>query len=258
MSTLWAAGRYEAVAEQIARIAQTVVDTVDQRSPVRDRAVVDLACGTGSAALAAARKGARVTGVDITPELVAIGQRRAREEGLEVDWRTGDAAATGLADSAFDAAVSNMGVIFVEPVSQVAELERLLKPGAVLGFSSWVRDAVNPFFDPILAVLGAPPARGFSPDQWGDQSLAAQRLSAGFVDVEFSPGTLTWRFGTQADALRFVTQESPMHVDILRRVEGAERDALVSAFDDALRAQTQADGHVAFDASYVVVTAVRR
>lgn len=257
MSTLWAAGRYEAVAAQIARIAQTVVDTVDNRAPLRGRAVVDLACGTGSAALAAARKGARTTGVDITAELVAIGQRHARAEGLEIDWRTGDAAATGLPDASFDAAVSNMGIIFVEPVSQVAELARLLKPGAVLGFSSWVRDAVNPFFDPILAVLGPPPARGFSPDQWGDQAVAAQRLSAGFVDLEFSPGTLTWRFDTHADALAFVTQESPMHVDVLSRVEAAQRDALVSAFDEALRAQTRADGHVAFDASYVVVTAVR-
>lgn len=258
MSTIWAAGRYEAVAERIAGIADVVVTAVDRRLPLRDQAVVDLACGTGGAALAAARRGADVTGIDITPELVAIGERRARDEGLDVDWRTSDAAATGLPDAAFDAAVSNMGIIFVEPVSQVAELARILKSGAVCGFSSWVRDAVNPFYDPILSVLGPPPARGFSPDQWGDQSTAAQRLGADFVDLEFTPGSLAWRFDSPAAALTFITKESPMHVDVLARVEGPQRDALLSAFDKALTAQADQEGHVAFDASYVVVTALRR
>ncbi|AQA01416.1 SAM-dependent methyltransferase [Mycobacterium sp. MS1601] len=257
-STLWSAGRYEAVAQQIAPIAEQVVATLDAKSGLAGSTVVDLACGTGSAAIAAARKGATVTALDITPELVALGEQKADAVGVSVDWRTGDASDTGLPAGSFDAAVSNMGIIFVEPGSQVAELARLLKSGGVLAFSSWVRDSVNPFFDPIVATLGAPPARGYSPDQWGDQAVAGQRLAADFDEVSFQLGKHPWRFESQAAALAFVTDESPMHVDIFSRLDADKSAALRTAFSDALETQTGADGSVAFDASYVVVTARRR
>ena len=152
--TIWSAGRYEAVADRIAPIAAEVVAAVERRAPIRD--VADLACGTGTAALAAAAAGARVTAVDVTPELIAIGEEKAARSGHAVTWVTADAADTGLPEGSFDAVVSNMGIIFVEPATQVAEIARLLKPRGVLGFSSWVRDPENPFFSPIVAVLGPP------------------------------------------------------------------------------------------------------
>ena len=96
--------------------------------------MADLACGTGSAALAAAAAGARVTGVDVTPELIAIGAHKAEKPGRPITWVTADAADTGLPGGSFDAVVSNMGIIFVEPTRQVAEIARLLKPGGVLAF----------------------------------------------------------------------------------------------------------------------------
>lgn len=257
-SSLWSAGRYESVSEHIAAVAARVVAITDSRSPLRAATVVDLACGTGSAAIAAARLGAQVTGVDITADLIAQARAKAEAAGVSVTWRTGDAADTGLPDAAADAVISNMGIIFVDPERQVAELARILKPAGVLGFSSWVRDTVNPFFDPIMAVLGKPPARGFSPDQWGDAEIAADRLAADFGAIEFTPGTLTWRFDSHASALSFVTEESPMHVDVMSRAEPAQREALRAAFGEALAAHADADGRVSFDASYVVVTALRR
>lgn len=257
-STLWSAGRYEAVAQHIAPIADQVVAAVDARTPVAGCALVDLACGTGSAAIAAARAGAQVTALDITAQLVALGEHKAAAAGLTINWRVGDAAATGLPESSFDAAVSNMGIIFVAPDAQVPELARLLRPGGTLAFSSWVRDTVNPFFDPIIATLGAPPSRGHTPDQWGDQDTAAQRLSEYFDNVQFDAGKIRWRFETHSAALRFVTAESPMHVDIFSRLGDEQATALTTAFSDALAAHTGDDGTVAFDASYVVITATRR
>jgi ubiquinone/menaquinone biosynthesis C-methylase UbiE len=165
---IWSSGRYETVAERIAPIAAEVIDAVERRLPIRDATLVDLACGTGNAALCAASRGARVTAVDITPELVAIAARKAEVAGASVVWVTADASDTGLPGGSFDAAVSNMGIIFVEPMSMAAELGRLLKSGGLLGFSSWVRDPANPFFAPIAAVLGPPDPVGYTPDQWGD------------------------------------------------------------------------------------------
>jgi SAM-dependent methyltransferase len=162
--TIWSSGHYEAVAERIARIAADVIDAVEGRLPLREAMLVDdLACGTGSAALAAASRGARVTTVDFTPNLIAIGAHRAEVAGRSLTWVTADASDTGLPDRSFDAVVSNMGTIFVEPTRQVAELGRLLKAGGVLAFSSWVHDTANPFFSPILNVLGAPRRRATRP-----------------------------------------------------------------------------------------------
>ncbi len=88
-STIWSSGRYDAVGERIAAIADRVVEAAERRRPLHGAAVVDLACGTGSAALAAASRGARVTGVDYTPELLDIAAQRAGADA--VTWRAGDA-----------------------------------------------------------------------------------------------------------------------------------------------------------------------
>ncbi|MDT5018269.1 MAG: hypothetical protein QOD39_4429 [Mycobacterium sp.] len=256
--TIWSSGRYEAVAERIADIATEVIDAAERRVPLREAVLVDLACGTGSAALAAAARGARVTAVDITPELIAIGTQRAHVAGRSLTWVTADASDTGLPERSFDAVVSNMGTIFVEPSRQVAEFGRLLKADGVLAFSSWVHDTVNPFFNPILSVLGAPPSSGYSPDQWGDAATTTARLSTDFDDVEIEPAVHTWQFATLEAAMRFLTNESPMHVSVFGNVDQAQHDELVTAFETAMRAHVDADGHVAFDSPYVVVTARRR
>jgi ubiquinone/menaquinone biosynthesis C-methylase UbiE len=255
---IWSSGRYEAVAELIAPIAAEVVAAVERHLRLRDATLVDLACGTGSSALAAAARGARVTAVDITPELVEIGRKKADAAGQAITWLTADASDTGLPARSFDAAASNMGIIFVEPTRQVAEFGRLLKAGGVLAFSSWVPDPGNPFFSPLVEVLGPPPASGFSPDQWGDPSTITARLAADFDDVQIEHRSHTWQFASLDAAQHMVTQESPMHVSVLGNVDAAVRDRLLAAFEAALRGHTDENGGVSFDAPYVVVTARRR
>lgn len=256
--TVWSSGRYEAVAERIAPIAANVVAAVDRRRPLRNAVLADLACGTGNAALAAAGMGARVTALDITPDLMAIGAQKAQSAGRSITWLTADAADTGLPAHSFDAVVSNMGMIFVEPTAQAAEFGRLLAAGGVLGFSSWVRDSSNPFRSPIVAVLGPTPDGEYTPDQWGDPDTITTRLTADFTDVEIENASLTWQFESVGAALHFITHESPTHVALLDNIDDARRDALRSAFEATLRTHTSSDGAVSFDSPYVVVTARRR
>jgi SAM-dependent methyltransferase len=252
---MWSTGRYESVAEQIAGIATAVVDAV--ATPLGGAAVVDLACGTGSAALVAAGRGAEVTAVDITPELLALAEEKALAAGATITWLAADAADTGLPAGSFDVAVSNMGIIFVEPSRLVAELARLLRPGGQLSFSAWSATPDNPFFTPVAAVLGPPAPRDFTPDQWSDPDTAADRLAPHFDDIRLEAGTYTWRFASLAAAMRFVTQESPMHVATFQQAGDSHREALQAAFEDAMRAHLH-DGAVAFASPYVVVTATRR
>jgi len=255
---MWAGGRYESVAERIAVIAGQTVAAAERRRSLSGATLVDLACGTGSAALAAAGRGAVVTGVDLTPELIAIAERKARDGGHDVTWVVADATETTLPAASFDAAVSNMGVIFVEPRRQVAEIARVLKPAGVLAFSAWVHSDGNPFFEPIVEVLGPPPDRGFTPDQWGDPGTATERLAADFTDVEIENGRLSWEFDSLDAARGFLRHESPMHVDLFARLDGDQGDRLLAAFTEALAPHVGADGGVRFDAPYVVISASRR
>jgi SAM-dependent methyltransferase len=254
--TTWSSGRYDAIGDHIAAIATDVVAAAKRRAPFGD--VADLACGTGSAALAAAATGARVTAVDLTPELIAIGRQKAEASGYTVSWVTADASDTGLPGGAFDAVVSNMGIIYVDPVAQVAEIARLLKAGGVLGFSSWVPDPQTPFYKPIVSVLGTPPASAYSPDQWGIAETILDRLAADFDDIAIETASCTWRLGTIDDAVHLVEHESPVHVALLGTLDDTKRDELLAAFTEAMRAKIGGDGLVAFDAPYVVVTARRR
>ncbi|WP_304107212.1 class I SAM-dependent methyltransferase [Mycolicibacterium bacteremicum] len=253
--SLWSAGRYEAVAQQISPIAARVVDTAGRLRPLPGADVVDLACGTGSAALTAAAAGATVTGVDLTPELLAIAADKPG--GDAVHWVAADAAATGLPDAAFDIVVSNMGTIFVEPVSLVAEVTRLLRPGGVFGFSTWVRDADNPFYNPIIDVLGPRPAADHSPDQWGEADVITTRLSEDFGEIFIENDSHAWTFESLEQAVRFITDESPMHVDVLARLDEPTRTRLIEAFRAALDSYARVDGTIGFQASYAVVAAVR-
>jgi SAM-dependent methyltransferase len=199
-----------------------------------------------------------VTALDITPDLIAIGAQKAARAGRTIDWLTGDAADTGLPAHEFDAVVSNMGIIFVEPTAQAAEFGRLLATGGVLGFSSWVRDVNNPFMSPIVAVLGSSPEPEYTPDQWGDPDVIATRLATDFVDVEIENASLTWRFDSMDAALGFMTRESPMHVALLNNLDAARSDQLRAAFEATLRTHVTNDGVVSFETPYVVVTARRR
>ena len=250
---IWSLGRYDAVGVRIAHIAERVVDAAARRRALRDAAVVDLACGTGSAAIAAAARGARVTGVDITPELIA----QAAGRSGDVDWRVGDAADTGLPGASFDAVVSNMGIIFVEPERLLTEVARLSKPGAVFAFSAWVWAEDNPLFDPLVTVLGPPARTGFSPDQWGDEGIVAERLAPYVDDVAVDRGEHRWEFASVDEGMHWLRAESPMHVATFQRV-GDAAEELTSAFTEALQRHAGPSGAVAFDSPYAVVSAVYR
>lgn len=256
--TVWSSGRYESVAERIAPIATEVVAAVNRRRPLGDATLADLACGTGNAALAATGLGARVTALDITPDLIAIGTQKAANAGRSITWLTADAADTGLPAHSFDAVVSNMGIIFVEPATQAAEFGRLLATGGILGFSSWVRDTNNPFMSPIVAVLGSTPEPEYTPDQWGDPDAIATRLATDFDHIAIDDALHAWQFESMDAALHFMTHESPMHVALLNNVDAARRDQLRAAFEAALRTHVTSDGAVSFETPYVVVTARRR
>ena len=178
----WGAGRYETTAAELAPVADVVVEWSGVGA---GDDVVDVACGTGNAALLAAARGAHVIGIDGAPRLLAVALERAAAHGVEVDWRQGDLLALPVATSAADIVVSVFGVIFArDPEAALREIARILRPHGRAVITGWV--PAGPI-DAMLAALGrimarvappaAPPSRGrfawSDPDALGPVARAA-------------------------------------------------------------------------------------
>ena len=132
---MWAAGDYAGFAPLVAEVGERLVERVDVRP---GDAVLDVACGTGNVAIPAALAGARVTGVDLTPEHFPAARTRAAEAGVEVDWVEGDAEALPFEDDSFDAVLSSFGCMFApRHAVAAAELTRVLRPGGRLGITAF-------------------------------------------------------------------------------------------------------------------------
>src|SRR5437762_5497353 len=100
--------------------------------------VLDVACGTGVVAITAARIGANVTGLDLTPELLERARENSGVAEVDVDWHEGDVEALPFPDGAFDVVLSQFGHMFApRPEVAIREMLRVLKPGGTIAFSTW-------------------------------------------------------------------------------------------------------------------------
>ena len=124
----WAAGDYSVIAELIEDVADVCVEAAGVEA---GEDVLDVATGTGNAALVAAGRGAKVTGLDLTPELFDTARERAAAAGVEIEWVAGDAEQMPFDEASFDRVLSTCGVQFAPRHEVVAqELARVCRPGA--------------------------------------------------------------------------------------------------------------------------------
>jgi SAM-dependent methyltransferase len=160
----------------------------------RGTRVLDVAAGTGNAAIPAALAGAHVTASDLTPELLEAGRARAAAAGVELDWVEADAERLPFDDESFDVVMSSIGVMFA-PHHQLAadELVRVCKPGGTIGLLSWTPEGmIGALFRTIGPFAPAPPPGASSPPLWGSEAhlgellgdrVEQQSVSRGVLDV---------------------------------------------------------------------------
>jgi SAM-dependent methyltransferase len=154
--------------------------------------VLDVACGTGVVAITAARLGVRVTGLDLTPELLKRARENAGIADVTVDWHEGDAEQLPFGDADFDVVLSQFGHMFApRPEVAVAEMLRVLKSGGTIAFSTWPPElAIGRLF-----ALGGrympPPPPGVAPSPpWGDPNVVRERLGTAVKDLIFDRATM--------------------------------------------------------------------
>jgi SAM-dependent methyltransferase len=149
--------------------------------------VLDVGCGTGVVAITAQRRGANVTGLDLTPELLKRAQENAAVADAGVEWHEGDAENLPFVDSAFDVVLSQFGHMFApRPEIATREMLRVLKPGGLIAFSTWPPElCIGRIFTLIGQYLPPPPAFVSPPPQWGDPTIVRERLGVAVTNLVF-------------------------------------------------------------------------
>jgi SAM-dependent methyltransferase len=257
---LWAAGDYDLMArtEGLYATGDRLVQAAGISSADH---VLDVACGTGNATLPAAATGAVVTGLDLTPAMLATAAKRAADAGCRAEWREGDAEDLPFGDGSFDAVLSAFGAMFAPRHEVVAgELARVLRPGGRLAMANWVPEgSIAEFFE--IAGGFAEPAPDFArpPLLWGDRGHVRELFEGTGLELEFRRAEVTLIAPSEADAVElYTTTFGPLAATR----QATEADGRWPALRDALtvffgRHNTR-DDRLAWPAPYVIVTGRKR
>ena len=208
---MWAMGNYPSVVTDV--VAPLGPILVDAAGIQPGDLVLDVAAGSGNAAIPAARAGARVIASDLTPELLETGQKLAAEAGVQLTWETADAEALPYGDSEFDAVLSCLGVMFA-PHHQTSadELIRVCRPGGTIGLLSWTPSGfIGQMFATMRPYAAPPPPGAEPPPLWGSEDHVRELLDDRVEQVLTETRTLRVTHYTSPEAFRdyFKTNYGP-------------------------------------------------
>jgi SAM-dependent methyltransferase len=253
----WASGDFSVVAARMMLVSELLCDSADLHAGWR---VLDVATGSGNAAIAAARLGCRVVGADYVPALLERGRKRAAAEGLEVELVEGDAEELPFTDASFDAVLSVFGSMFAPDHPQAAgELLRVCRPGGTIALASWTPDG---FIGELFRTVGRhvpPPAQLQSPMLWGTEDHPRELFGDGIESLEVTERTFTWRFASPEDFVTFFRLWYGPTLKAFAALEDTKRDALeIDLVELANRFDRLGTDAIAIPATYTEAVAIRR
>jgi len=185
----WALGNFAEVSVFTAQPAAQLVRFAGVRA---GQTLLDVGTGTGVVAITAARRGAKVTGLDLTPELLEQARAIAPIAGYkDIVWTDGDAESLPFPDASFDVVLSQFGHMFApRPDVAAREMLRVLRPGGRIAFATWPAETFPGVTFAVTAKYVPPPAGVASPLLWGDPNVVGHRLGSGVKELYFERGTM--------------------------------------------------------------------
>jgi SAM-dependent methyltransferase len=252
----WAAGDYDAMMRQegLYEVGTRIVRRVGVGT---GEDVLDVACGTGNAAIPAARAGASVTGLDLTPEMLEAARGRGKAAGVAIEWVEGDAEDLPFDDQRFDVVLSTFGCMFAPRHEVVAdEVARVLRPGGRVGICAWTPEgSIGDFFRAVGNYLPHQPEFVRPPLMWGDEEYVRELFEGTGIALEFGWEVSDIHHDSVADAVDcYATKFGPVvKARALLDADGrwtALRDDMIKLFE---RHNTSGGARVVLPAQYLVV-----
>jgi SAM-dependent methyltransferase len=188
----WTVGDYATFAGRLQPAADALVARLDI-GPGQD--VLDVATGTGNAAITAAAAGATVTGLDLTPELFDVARQRADAADVQIEWVPGDAEQLPFPDASFDRVLSVFGAMFApDQQKTAAELVRVCRPGGTIGVASWTPQGLFGQMVMLLTLRSPqPPPPDFKPPAlWGLEDYVGGLFDGLGVELAFERGSIVF------------------------------------------------------------------
>jgi SAM-dependent methyltransferase len=190
---LWEAGDYPPLSELISDVGERVVARAGVDPGMR---VLDVACGTGNAALPAARAGGEVTGLDLAPKLLDAGRRKAEAAGVEIEWVEGDAEELPFEEASFDRVFSTFGHMFAPRHGRTAgEMARVCREGGLITICCWTPEGtVGDVFAASASYMPPPPDFAEPPILWGTEDHVREMFGSVASGFEFErhSATIEW------------------------------------------------------------------
>ena len=253
---VWSTGDYRQIGRLLPYMSETMVEAVDLRAGER---VLDIASGSGNAALAAARRCATVTATDIVSELLHQVTLRAAAELVDIETVPADAALLPFPDSSYDVITSAIGVMFVpDQAAGANEALRVLRPGGRLALASWCPDG---FIGELFAVTArhAPaPAGGVPPFRWGTADGLAELFGSRVSWERQERVSLRLRYASPAAFVELFASTYGPTMKALGRIDEAARAALLGDLNDLFaRSNIATDGSYAADWDYLLAVGAK-
>jgi ubiquinone/menaquinone biosynthesis C-methylase UbiE len=256
---LWSLGDYPAVAAEV--IPATGPRLVAALGIHEGQRVLDVAAGSGNAAVAAARAGAEVVASDLAPALLEAGRRQAESLGMQLQWQEADAEALPYADGEFDVVMSCVGVMFAPHHRAAAdELVRVCRPGGSIGLLSWTPQGfIGQMFATMKPYAPPPPPGAQPPPLWGDEGHVRSLLGDRVTDVVARTEVLTVDRFASAEQLRdFFKQVYGPTIAVYRNIQDdPDRAATLDHALVELAGQFFASATSTMSWEYLLLTATR-
>jgi SAM-dependent methyltransferase len=254
---MWATGDFAMIAWNTVFPCELLCEAVELRAGQK---VLDVACGSGNAALSAARRNCEAVGIDYVPALIERARERAAVERLPARFEVGDCEDIPAPDASFDAVLSVYGAMFAPRQERAAqELLRVCRPGGRIGMANWTPDGFWGQTFALQAKYLPPPPGVRPPPEWGTEPRLRELFGEAVSSLQVTRRSALFRYRSSGHWIEVFSAYFGPVMRTLEALDDARRRAYVSDLDATLnRFNVSGDDTLVLRADYLEVVMTRR